>query len=102
MSIPDYQEFMLPLLKLLDGGRVITIGDARKELAAHFQLTDEEKARPLPSGRSTYLSNRVGWARTYLIYRGRIVAWRELQVQVIFKCFQVCFQLLHHTRGINP
>ena len=37
-----------------------------EHIISHFHLTDKEKENLLPSGKQSIISNRVGWARTYL------------------------------------
>lgn len=66
MAIPDFQSIMLPLLQLSDDGKVHYIHDAVNQLADEFELTDEERAKLLPSGQQPIFYNRVGWSRTYL------------------------------------
>ena len=70
MAIPDYQSIMLPLLKLVSDGQEYKMRDATDELADHFNLTEEERNRPIPSGTQALFYNRVGWARTYLVKAG--------------------------------
>jgi restriction system protein len=65
MSIPDYQFLMLPVLKAAAQGEV-RIGAVVDELADQLQLTGEERAELLPSGKQTVFSNRVHWAKSYL------------------------------------
>lgn len=65
MAIPDYQFLMLPVLKASAHGEV-RIGVVVEELAGQLQLTAEEKAELLPSGKQTIFSNRVHWAKSYL------------------------------------
>lgn len=66
MAIPDFQSIMLPLLQLSGDGKVHYIHDAVNQLADEFELTDEERAKLLPSGQQPVFYNRVGWSRTYL------------------------------------
>ncbi len=66
MAIPDYQTIMLPLLKLAADGQGHKKRDAVTSLSDHFQLTDDERSELLPSGNQAVMSNRVGWANTYL------------------------------------
>jgi len=66
MPIPDYQNLMLPLLKLAGDGAVHSKRDTVPELASQFSLTEEEQKELLPSGKQEVFDNRVGWARTYL------------------------------------
>jgi restriction system protein len=57
---------MLPLLEFAADGNEHSMQDARDTLAAKFDMTEEERNTLLPSGRQTVLSNRIGWAKTYL------------------------------------
>lgn len=41
-------------------------------MADHMSLTDEERQARIPSGASTYISNRTGWAMTFLAKGGLI------------------------------
>jgi restriction system protein len=77
MSIPDYQAFMLPLLRRLGDGQEHFVGDLTEALANEFGLSEDDRKRSLPSGTDTYLRNRVGWARTYLKKAGLIAATRR-------------------------
>jgi restriction system protein len=70
MAIPEYQKFMLPLLKYANDDDEHKIADAYEDLAKEFQLTDEEKEELLPSGTQQLFKNRIGWARTYLAKAG--------------------------------
>lgn len=70
MPIPDYESAMLPLLQLAADGVEHRSRDAVEELAARFDLNDEERAEMLPSGTAPLFDNRVGWARTYLKQAG--------------------------------
>lgn len=69
MSIPDYQRFMLPLLKLFAGGKE-KVSDCLPDLKEMLQISDEEALELLPSGKKTVLSDRAHWARTYLSKAG--------------------------------
>lgn len=66
MPIPDYQTLMRPLLARLADGNIHPLSDLLKELITEFRLTPEEVKEKLPSGRQTVISNRIGWAKTYL------------------------------------
>jgi restriction system protein len=66
MPIPDYQECMLPLLKLASDGKDHRIREAIQAIADEFKLSDEERRELLPSGGTLVIASRVGWARTYL------------------------------------
>jgi len=73
MPVPDYQTLMLPVLKCTEAGEVKNI-EVVDKLAAEFNLTDEELAEVLPSGKQTRFSNRVNWAKSYLKQAGLVKA----------------------------
>lgn len=77
MSIPKFQELMLPLLKLLEEGKERSTREAIETLAAQFKLTPEERQTLLPSGQQPVFDNRVGWARTYLKKAGLLESPRR-------------------------
>lgn len=77
MSIPDYQSLMLPLLTLAADGNEHRFRNAVEQLAARFELSDDERATMLPSGTAPMFDNRVGWAKTYLKQAGLIDATRR-------------------------
>ena len=66
MTIPGYQEFMYPFLKMLEDGQEHSLREAYIRLADEFSLTEEEREELLPSGKQRILHNRIGWTRTYL------------------------------------
>lgn len=70
MGIPEYQEFMLPLLKYAGDNSEKRIRDAYDDLADVFSLSDEEINELLPSGTQQTFKNRIGWAKTYLVKAG--------------------------------
>lgn len=72
--IPDYQTFMLPLLKLLEDGKEHEFKILVDTLANQFNLTENDRSELLPSGQALLFPNRVGWARTYLKKAGLIEA----------------------------
>lgn len=72
MAIPDYQTLMLPLLKILADGKEHLLRDLVQKLADQFELTEEERRQLLPSGVSTTIGSRVGWAKTYL-YKAKLL-----------------------------
>jgi restriction system protein len=76
MTIPDYQTLMLPVLRVAARGE-ISIRDCIEALANEFQLSEEERAELLPSGKQTTFSNRVHWAKTYLVHAGLLEMTRR-------------------------
>ncbi|MCG6202306.1 restriction endonuclease [Psychromonas antarctica] len=77
--IPNYQQFMRPFLEIAQSanGNEVKLRDVINQLAVKFNLTDEEKAETLPSGKQSILDNRVGWARTYLTKAGMLEVTRR-------------------------
>jgi hypothetical protein len=65
MAVPDFQTFMLPLLKLASDGQQHKLAQAVERLSQEFQLSEDDRAQVLRGGQ-TRLYNRVGWATTYL------------------------------------
>ena len=64
--IPDYQTCMLPLLKYADDNNEHKFSDAVDYLSNEFNLTQEERKELLPSKTQDVITNRIGWARTYM------------------------------------
>jgi restriction system protein len=87
--IPDYQTVMLPILQHLRAGQELSMADLIDQLSADFQLNDEERQRMLPSGTSTYIGSRTGWARTYLKKAGLVDSPRRGFVQITDRGRQV-------------
>lgn len=77
MPIPDFQSFMLPLLKFTADQKEHTRKDAAPVLAKEFNLTPEEQAQMLPSGKQEVFLNRLHWARTHLVKAGLLEATRH-------------------------
>ena len=73
---------MRPLLALTEDGEPHAIADLRGSLAEQFQLSEEELADRIPSGRVTTLQNRVGWAATYLYRCGLLERPRRAHYRI--------------------
>lgn len=72
MQIPTFEDVMLPLLHVIKDKKEYSLRQVEDALSGHFQLTEEERNRMLPSGGMTYLYNRIGWAKTDLKFAGLI------------------------------
>lgn len=79
MPVPDYETFMLPLLRALSDGAEHHVRDLRDQLAAEFKLTLSDRAEMLPSGKQGVFDNRVGWAKTYMDKAGLLTSWGRSQ-----------------------
>lgn len=42
MAVPDYQQFMLPFLRILGDGQVHSLSEIKERLAEEFGLTEED------------------------------------------------------------
>ena len=69
--IPTFDHFLRPILALAAEGS-ITRRSIQPLLAEQFKLTEAEVAQRFPSGSSTILANRSGWAMTFLTKAGLI------------------------------
>lgn len=73
MTLPTYDQLMLPLMKLLSvQHEAIKFGDVAALMAKSSGLSAEELSLRLSSGTKTVFYDRVGWAKTYLVKAGLI------------------------------
>ena len=77
MPVPDFQSFFKPLLELAGDGGEHSIQEAREVLAVAMNLTTEDLAEMVPSGRQTKYVNRVSWAKSYLLMAKVLVTTRR-------------------------
>lgn len=83
MSLPTYDQFMLPLLKLADeDGQIHSIATLREKLAQRLGITPEQRTIKLPSGQQSIFDNRMGWANTYLRKAGLLSRPKRGCVQI--------------------
>lgn len=71
MAVPDFQSLMLPLLKATANGN-IPASELRKRVAESENLSEEDLAEMLPSGKQTTFANRTAWANVHLQRAGLI------------------------------
>ncbi|RUR12524.1 restriction endonuclease [Legionella septentrionalis] len=72
MPIPNYQDCMYPILKLLSKHDELKFTKLISMIGDWFKLSGEEKNKMLTSGRSTILRTRVHWAKVYLKQAGLV------------------------------
>jgi restriction system protein len=82
MAIPDYETVMLPLMQFVADGKDHSINEATAHLADLFKLTPEEREQRIPSGQSSYIKNRTGWAKTYLKKAGLLSSPKRGMIQI--------------------
>lgn len=80
--IPDFQSVMLPVLKTLTLGEVVSTADVVQQISREFNLTEEQRAELLPSGKQTIIKNRIGWAITYLKKAGLLSSPKRAHIQI--------------------
>lgn len=74
MSLPTYQDLMLPLLRVLGSAeKDLHQKECTQRVADALQLTDEQREARLPSGLQTYIHNRIGWAGWYMQQAGLVM-----------------------------
>jgi restriction system protein len=71
MAIPTYDRLLRPILALAEL-KPITRVAATEEMCRQFALTPADAEQRIPSGQSTYIGNRTGWAMTFLTKAGLI------------------------------
>lgn len=72
MAVPKYYEMQRPFLEALEDGHQHTKTEIVDFIKEHFQLSADDMAKKLPSGKQCVVNNRVGWASTYLKKAGLI------------------------------
>ena len=92
MSIPDYETVMLPLMQFAAGGKEYSINEVTTHLADLFKLTPEEREQRIPSGQSSYIKNRTGWAKTYLKKAGLLSSPKRGVIQITDRGREVLLQ----------
>ncbi len=70
MSVPKYNELMLPLLQYASDGEEHHVRNASEAIAEHLQLTEDQLTELIPSGKQTRYYNRIHWAKSHLLKAG--------------------------------
>src|SRR5689334_8756458 len=71
MPIPTFDQMLRPILELATRESV-TRRTATEAMIRHFSLTPAEIEQRIPSGASSVVGNRAGWAMTFLTKAGLI------------------------------
>jgi restriction system protein len=71
MAIPTFDMMLRPILAIASE-RDISRRFIAEAMSEHFELSTEERTSRIPSGGSTYVENRSGWAMTWLTKGGLI------------------------------
>ncbi len=81
MSIPTYDELMLPVLKLC-AEKVWIMRDLVAQVSNDLCLTQSERDQTIPSGTTSIITSRVHWAKTYLKQAGLLEQPKRAHVQI--------------------
>ncbi|WP_345854806.1 restriction endonuclease [Shewanella algae] len=71
-SIPSYEQLMPSVLKVLADGQQKPIRQVYDDVSVLYGFSDAQLELTIPSGKTTYVRSRVGWAKTYLVKAGLI------------------------------
>ena len=82
MTIPSYEEMMLPILTFLKDKKEHSNEESLEYIKRFFSVTDEEAETLLPSGKQTRLANRVAWARVYLKKAGLLDSPQRAKLKI--------------------
>jgi restriction system protein len=71
-GVPKFESFLKPVLRAVGERDTTTVRGLLEPLAELFGISPEHAAELLPGGSKTRLSDRVGWAMTYLKKAGLV------------------------------
>lgn len=108
MPVPKYHAFFPAVMECLKDGEVHTSKETLEFCSKYFNLTEEDINEKLQSGQ-TVLSNRVGWARTYLskagllekTNRGKYIITKEGIRAISDGCDKITFEYLTKYPSFN-
>lgn len=108
MSVPKYHAFFPAVMECLKDGEIHTSKETLDYCSKYFSLNEEDLNEKLKSGQ-TVLSNRVGWARTYLSKaglieknkRGTYIITNEGKKAICDGCEKITFQYLTKYPSFN-
>jgi restriction system protein len=66
MSIPGFQDLMLPVLEILADGKELPVKKLTPLISDKLKLTEAERSQKMKSGSQTTILNRTAWAKKYL------------------------------------
>ena len=81
MAVPEFQAFMVPVLRALSDGQMRYWREVREPVESELGLTDEDHEDTLPSGQSRF-DNRVQWSITHLFQAGLLARPKRGHVQI--------------------
>lgn len=82
MAIPQYQDFMTPVLTAFQDNKPKKHSEVERIVVPQLHLTKEDCAQLLPSGTQTIVRNRLSWA-IYYMYRAGLLQQQKRGVYII-------------------
>lgn len=82
MTLPGFQDLMLPVLKYAATREEHSLREVVDFLIKEFSISPEDGAIKIPSGSQPIFYNRVGWARTYLKQAGLLEQTRRSYLKI--------------------
>lgn len=73
LDLPKFDEFLAPILRYSLDGKEHELSETIEEMSNQFNLSSEQRSLLMPSGKRTYIYDRVAWAITYLVQAGLLV-----------------------------
>jgi len=71
MACPPFNEFFIPVLRVLADGQARSIREVRNAVPELMSLSDDDLAETIPSGQPAF-ENRANWAMSYLTRAGAL------------------------------
>ncbi|WP_028867889.1 restriction endonuclease [Psychromonas arctica] len=72
MPVPQYQAYMRSVLESIADEQEHHVREVTEFICNKFNFTEAQRNIKIPSGKSTYVNGRIGWAKTYLVQAGLI------------------------------
>ncbi|GAB4508921.1 MAG: restriction endonuclease [Anaerolineae bacterium] len=82
VSVPTFDQLMLPLLEFAGDGQEHNTPEAVQALGQYLQLSEEQITELLPSGKKRKFDDRVQWAKTYLKKAGLLASTGRGRFQI--------------------
>lgn len=82
LAVPDFQSFMLPVLKVTADGKEHTLTELRARLSSEMGLSSDDLEEKLPSGTQSKYTHRLNWSTVYLSKAGALSRVRRGVVMI--------------------
>lgn len=87
--VPDYQEFMAPVIQCCSDGQVHSVKSLEEVASQILGLTDEQRSVLIKSGKRTKAKSRANWAAYYLKRAGCLNAVKKGHYQITDRGMEV-------------